>query len=559
MDWGKVAQIYESYFQLQNLLSLEERVSLPFVIGSMSLDPAHASQLATLLNHRGVEAGLDPLLLEQQVAKRIADLEKLKTIDATTPATTARARKRQTARVQNPFHDFASEEMLKLGKRIKAVPASVDKSRCALKMLLKIREWVLNDELLDAVVLLRGEIKDDLVQEVNADWIQDRNKYQQGHVRGLGKIFWSAPNGKFVEWGVSRYRLAEHFDLGGFEDAFDDFERQLSSALSEDVGSYGIRALCFDLLMISRSSKLTLRVSDEIELALKRVYENADGEKWSEAEVGPGKQYKLAPSVATTAFACLALLRLSASDLQKKLGISAAKWLLQQQTNDGAWCSDYEVKTGVKKEPDVFVTVIVCEAIVRAGLSGISHVLSAAKKWLMSQQNEIGFWQDDGFNYSLCTVLVLEALDGLDHLSSRPADPYFIAAEGFLRRSSRFLREDNATSRRLAVIAAHQGLESLLYSLLNHEQKKIWRDHAETIGFREALRVFQEQLKFKKILNSNEIIPNRSQLESLAHLRDEIIHKAADVTEASVRPLIDVAWQFASKYSREILKVDLLY
>ena len=99
----------------------------------------------------------------------------------------------------------------------------------------------------------------------------------------------------------------------------------------------------------------------------------------------------------------------------------------------------------------------------------------------------------------------------------------------------------------------------MLYSFLIHEQLKIWRDHAQTIGFREALKALQEHLRSKKVLKDNEIIPHRSQLESLAHLRDEIIHKAADVTEASVNPLIEVAWQFASKYSREILKVDLLY
>jgi hypothetical protein len=92
----------------------------------------------------------------------------------------------------------------------------------------------------------------------------------------------------------------------------------------------------------------------------------------------------------------------------------------------------------------------------------------------------------------------------------------------------------------------------LLYSFLNHEGKKIWKDSTTTIGFREALRDFQEQLKSKKALKVNDIVPLRSQLESLAHIRDEIIHKAADVTEASVRPLIEIAWQFASKYARKI-------
>jgi hypothetical protein len=559
MDWEKVAGIYESYFYLQDLRGFEERLSRPFVWGSLALDHAHASQFAAELNRLGLEAGLDRKLLQERVKKRLLHLEKLKTIDATTPKGTAKARERQAGRIQNPFRDFVTEEIQKLGEKLKAIPVSVEKSRCALKALLRTREWVLNDELLDVIVLMRQGIKDDLIQEVIADWIKDRNNNSPDPVRGLSSIFWSPPYDKFIEWGVSRYRFAEHFDVGGFEDAFGDFERELSGILSEDVGSQGIRSLCFDLMMMSRSSKLTLELSDEIEISLKRVYESAKDEKWTEAEVRPGSPYKVAPSVATTAVACLALLRLSTSDSQKKLAKAAAKWLLQQQTNDGAWCTDFETNTGIKKQPDVLITVVVSEALVRAGLPGISHALMSAKNWLMSQQNEIGFWQDRGFNYSLCTVIVLEALDALQFLPSMPTDPYFIAAEGFLRRSFRFLREDNPTSRRLAVITAHQGLESLLYSFLNHEQKKIWRDHAETIGFREALRVFQEHLRSKKLLNSAEIIPYRSQLESLSHLRDEIIHKAADVTEASVRPLIEIAWRFASKYSREILKVDLLY
>jgi hypothetical protein len=559
MDWGKIARIYESYFQLQDLRSYEERLSLPFVMGSVALDSAIASKIAAALNSLGVEAGLDGTLLQEKIAKRLIDLKKLKTIDATTPKATARARERQIGRVQNPFRDFVNKEIRKLGDKIKAVPSGVEKARCALKTLLKTREWVMNDELLDVIVLMRSEINDDLIQDVIADWTKDRNKNKQDDPQGLRNIYWYPPNGKFIEWGVSRYRFAEHFDVGGFEDAFSDFERGLSGTLSEDVGSYGIRSLCFDLLMISRSSRLTLRLSDEIEIALKRVYESANDGKWGEAQVRPGSPYKVVPSVATTAVATLVMLRVSTSDSQKKLAGSAAKWLLQQQTNEGAWCKDFETQTGLKTQPDTFITAVVCEALVRAGVPGIAHALKRARKWLMSQQNEIGFWVENGFNYSLCTVIVLEALDALQYLSSMPSDPYFIAAEGFLRRSFRFLREDNPTSRRLAVISAHQGLESLLYSFLIHEQMKIWRDHAQTIGFREALRVLQEHLKSKKVLKADEIIPHRSQLESLAHLRDEIIHKAADVTEASVSPLIEIAWRFASKYSREILKVDLLY
>jgi len=560
MDWARVGQIYESYFQLQDLRSFEERLSLPFVLGDMALDSTHASQFAAELKRLGVDAGLDGPSLQQRIARRMTALKKLKTIDASTPKATARLRERQTGRVQNPLRDFITEEIEKLGDQIKDIPSGIEKSRCALKTLLKTREWVMNDELFDAMVLMQNEIDEKLIHEVIDDWIKDRNKNKEDDVRGSTRgIFWYPPNGKFVEWGVSRYRLAEYFDVGGFEDAFDAFERELSGLLSEDIGSSHVRARCFDFLTISRSSKLTLRLSEEIEIALKRVYESANDGKWDEAQVRPGSPYKEHASIATTAVACLSMLRLSTSDSQKKLAVSAAKWLLQQQTSEGSWCTDFEGATGIKKRPDIFITVVVCEALIRAGLSGISHALKRAKNWLMSQQNEIGFWQDHGFNYSLCTVIVLEALNSFQYLPSIPTDPYFIAAEGFLRRSFRFLREDNPTSRRLAVIAAHQGLESLLYSLLIREQKKIWKDHAQTIGFREGLNAFQEQLKFKKVLKPNEIVLHRSQLESLAHLRDEIIHKAADVTEASVRPLLEAAWHFASKYSREILNIDLLY
>jgi hypothetical protein len=559
MDWHRIEQIYESYFQLQDVRSLEEMLSLPFVLGRVILDPAHASRISVELGRRGVEAGLNEGLLQKAIAKRLFDLKKLTTIDGDTAKKPSNATKRRTKRVKNPFHDFVTQEIQQFGDKIRALPPSIQKSRCAMKTLLKTREWTMNDELLDAIVLIRGEINDDLIQDVITDWTKDRDKNRQAALAGSRSIFWYPPNGRFLEWGVSRYRFAEHFCVGGFEDAFAEFERELSSALSGDVGLPDIRSLCFDLLMISRSSKLTLTLSDEIEIALKRLYESSKDGKWGEAEVRAGGTYTVVPSVTTTAFACLAMLRVSTSESQKNLATSAAKWLLQQQTNEGAWCTDFETERGIRKQPEVFITIVVCEALVRAGLPAISHALKRAKGWLMSRQSEIGFWQEDGFSDYLCTVIVLEGLNALRYLPSIPDDPYFIAAEGFLRRSFRLLREDNPTSRRLAVIAAHQGLESLLYSFLNHQRKNIWKDHTTTIGFREALRGFQEQLKSKKALKPDEIIPHRSQLESLAHLRDEIVHKAADVTEASVRPLVEVAWQFASKYAREIFNVDLLY
>ncbi len=139
MDREEVAEIYESYFQLQDLRSFEERLSLPFVLGSVALDPANASKLAAELNRRGLDAGLDGPLLQERVAKRVSNLQKLKTVDAPAPKTTAKARNRQTGRAQNPFHDFVTNEIRNLGDKIKIVPSSIEKSRCALKALLTTR------------------------------------------------------------------------------------------------------------------------------------------------------------------------------------------------------------------------------------------------------------------------------------------------------------------------------------------------------------------------------------------------------------------------------------
>ena len=127
MDWQIAGQIYRSYFHLQDLRSLEYKVSFPFVRGDAALNYRLASQFTAELNRLGSEAGLDDAILREVVATRISDLRNLKTIDSNTSKAAAAARKRQRGRVGNPFRDLVTEEIRKLGQKIAAIPSSIER------------------------------------------------------------------------------------------------------------------------------------------------------------------------------------------------------------------------------------------------------------------------------------------------------------------------------------------------------------------------------------------------------------------------------------------------
>jgi hypothetical protein len=81
---------------------------------------------------------------------------------------------------------------------------------------------------------------------------------------------------------------------------------------------------------------------------------------------------------------------------------------------------------------------------------------------------------------------------------------YLDASAGLLKRSLLLSLEDSATAYRLAVLAAHLGIESLLYSILQYKNiTSIWsrQDKNQTIGMREGLNVFQEWLRKAKKLS----------------------------------------------------------
>lgn len=111
----------------------------------------------------------------------------------------------------------------------------------------------------------------------------------------------------------------------------------------------------------------------------------------------------------------------------------------------------------------------------------------------------------------------------------------------------------------MAIIAAFQGIEAFLYSILKDPKLNIsiFDKPDKTIGMRKALNKFQTYLQNEGDIKNNEIIKYRNSLDQLAYLRDQIVHKGIDVSQKDCCALIDDTLEFASEYSNEIFKYSI--
>lgn len=121
--------------------------------------------------------------------------------------------------------------------------------------------------------------------------------------------------------------------------------------------------------------------------------------------------------------------------------------------------------------------------------------------------------------------------------------------------------EDNAGSRQLAIIAAYHGLEAFLYSVLSQPSINIPifdKKGNKTIGMKKALDEFQAHLRQNAVIKSTESASYRNSLDRLGYLRDQIVHKAVNVTELECHHLVEDASKFAIKYSLQMFGFDIL-
>jgi hypothetical protein len=469
---------------------------------------------------------------------------------------------------------------------ISNIPNTLDKARDSLLALIEVEGFADTDQVYDAMVLLSDKVSSELTAKVMSNWKREAREHEEEHTGApylVTDIFWVSRDFMETIDGVSRYRFREHFGIGEFEPAFAGVAAMLATSLLE--GSTGTEAMfmsfwgdakltsvAYDLWLVSRSRELANRIRNFVDAASLRIagWQYPEG-WWTDFELtepigrdsGNGSETprRFLHSTYLTALCSLNLLKLSVSESRRQKGVLGAKWLLERQNPDGSWSRERISKDGITLESDILTSLLALEALVRSGIENIEHSIKQGIEWIMQQQDELGMWDDEGFPFPFMTVLILELMEFIKSrgASSSGLDPYLSMSRAFLDRSVQLSLEENSNSHRLAIIAAFHGIEAFLYSVLDHPSVniKIFQKADETIGMRKALTRFQEYLQSKGKIKQNEVVPYRNSLDKLAYLRDQVVHKAINITQSECRPLVDNALKFAAKYSLEIFGFDV--
>jgi hypothetical protein len=459
----------------------------------------------------------------------------------------------------DPFLVFLRKHVDSLYEELRAIPPSFEKSLTAVLAIVRSGPSEYPDEVYEAYTFLKNEITPSEVQEVITLWHTQRANFEKNlsYPKGLEppKIFWSSAHGRFTTDGVAMYRFKSAFNIGGYESSFKEFEESIIDLLSQPIPSSELRPFAYDLCVISRSLDLCARVAPSIEHALKQVVAQATGSFWSEY---CSTSSSVEPSVGTTALAALALSRLSSADWAREKASQAATWLLEKQNADGSWSIDIERNGKLLERPDVHPTISTMEVVSRANIAGAKLSIERARNWLLTMQDPCGLWEDKAFSLPQPTVLILETFELLASPSASTPNVYIEAAKGYLRKAQSFAHERDKTSRRLTLVTCHLGIESLLYGLIESKTMTKIFDKGQTIGLRIALSSMQTWMQQNHLLKPNQILPFSNEIQRLAYLRDEIVHKAIDVSEDDTKSSIQSAMAFASGNSKTILGFDIL-
>lgn len=157
------------------------------------------------------------------------------------------------------------------------------------------------------------------------------------------------------------------------------------------------------------------------------------------------------------------------------------------------------------------------------------------------------------------TARVLDALEALDLASQAhaPLIGYMAAARGFLLDARRLAGRRSPTSRREAIIAAFHGAEFFTYELCDQVGVEVYRNANETIGLRTALGNFTAELKDRDPYGKKGIT-QQNDLSRMASLRDQIVHKAIDVSQADTIQAVEAASAYTSEWSVRVFGFDVL-
>lgn len=434
-----------------------------------------------------------------------------------------------------------------------------------------------SDGIYDALVFLGPDAPPDVVQGIVRRWKRE-SKWHAENAKRFGmrdSIFWVSADFREEHDAIERYRFRECFRIGEFGVAFDAVRDMLATALLDGPsaaeasnaplsGNPYLPIIAQNLWLVSRSHELPKLLRSSVNVALTAVadWQSLDG-CWRRYD--SDHDWYL-PSCWLTALCSLSMLKLTASGKLREQGVRGAHWLLDHQNPDGSW--DWDIKMqqpderpgSCASEPNLETTLLATEALARSGIDRIEYAIDMAFAWICEQQKGSGMWGSRGLSTQFTTVLACELYDLLAsrHAIPSASAPYVDMARDFLRRSVEFVAEDSRGSRQLAIITAHQGIETLLYGFLSHPSvnRGIF-DHNQTIGMRKALSQFTEFLCSKSSPLEHRQAEYANSLNRLAYVRDQVVHKAIDLSVSECDHLVRDAVAFAGHYGELIYGFDI--
>jgi len=476
--------------------------------------------------------------------------------------------RKPTSTLEQRLHELSESHKSSLA----AIPSSLDKAKGSLMALIDIGDFE-SDQEYDAMCLLHEHVAPEDIARIVTRWKEELrrsleeqakpitalkpgndlegdsapNEKQESIPRFLPKsyIFWTSRDLMETLDAMSRYRFMEVFDIGEFPETVAEIEGVFESTVVESD--------LHDLWLASRSAMLCGRIRCPIESSLTHIANHQHIDGWYEYRMWD------IPSNCTTALSCVVMLKLSRSNRQLERAMRGVQWLAKQQQPSGAWTEVIHRNQELIQEPDLFTTLLAAEAIRASGLHGYDHTLSMADSWIMSQQGSDGTWKNKIFPFPLMTVLVVEYFERRRPPLSNLGN-YLSIARDFILRSRELALEDNENSRRLAIVAAFQGIEVFLYGCLSHPSVniKVFEKASRTIGMGKALDELEKYLQKTGVLKPGQSIEYRNSLDKLTYYRNEIVHKGASIGGKEARELTEATARFSELICQRIFGYSLL-
>jgi len=504
---------------------------------------------AVTLGHR---AGLSTKILEPLIAAYVKECvsEGHKRLQAAKTARASNISKSEPLRAESELRELIARCRTEITELLAKEPQGLEKALIALR-------HTANAESNSEALAVIGPIEKDQFKESIAEL--RRRLLEANHERHTGDFHQEAE--------TSLLRYYEDFEPHDAKQLLRDVSKEIVSdaeqavmAVPERKDSHGVPWDTFRILYLywlySRCRHLRYRLVPAASRFISHI------ESWQEPSgawqrhIAPveGQKSEVVEDPLLTALAVLFLSRYGEFTEHQRAITRAGAWLLSKGSKWDGW-----QRADTRRDTfDPLTTVLVLEALRRAGVPGDHPAITQAEEGLICGQHPTGFWLDT-------RRLPEELLTGVivDYLRSRSArggnlpNPFLVSGRALIARSENLALSSMTADARLAVIAAYHGLEHVLYGWLLVNGKDFYRGR-DTVGFRDALTAFQQLGLEKGWILPGKGLPFKGQLGHLATSRDQIIHQAAQINADIAEEHVSNVRQFVRRFDQSVLGFPLL-